>query len=199
MPVLPTAVTSNPPSPHAAAATATAAPADSSAAQPCSVTPQSLRAALGMFATGVTVITTRDAQGQAWGLTANSFNAVSLNPPLVLWSLVRTSSSFPGFSAASHYAVNVLTAAQLPLARRFASRGIDRWAGVDFRQGEGGSPVLPQAAAVFECAHRARHEAGDHVIFVGEVLRCTHTPGAQPLLFHGGQFYTELPLAPGGA
>ncbi|MFT4192132.1 MAG: flavin reductase family protein [Comamonas sp.] len=148
-----------------------------------------------MFATGVTIITTREADGTLRGFTASSFNSVSLDPPLILWSLVHGSSSFAAFSAASHYAVNVLTADQLPLARRFATRDIDRWAGVDHHPGEGGSPVLAQAAAVFECVQHARHEAGDHTIFVGEVLRCTHTPGAQPLLFHGGQFYTELPLA----
>lgn len=149
-----------------------------------------------MFATGVTIITTRTAQGELRGFTANSFNSVSLQPPLILWSLLRSSSSFASFCAASHYAVNVLTAGQIELAQRFATRGVDRWAGVEHQLGEGGSPCLAHSAAVFECAHRAQHEAGDHVIFVGEVLRCSHQPDAQPLLFHGGQFYTELPLQP---
>jgi len=160
------------------------------------VTPQSLRAALGMFGTGVTIITTRSGDGTLRGLTANSFNSVSLSPALILWSLARTSSSYEAFAQATHYTINVLAADQLQLAQRFATRGIDRWAGVAHEAGAGGAPVLPGSAAVFECAHRAVHEAGDHVIFIGEVLACSHTPDTPPLLFHGGQFYTELPLAP---
>jgi len=155
---------------------------------------QHFRAALGMFATGVTVVTARAADGSLVGLTANSFNSVSLNPPLVLWSLARLAGSLPIFSRGSHYAVNILAADQKDLAQRFATRDIDRFAGVAWREGAGGAPVLEGVAAVFECANRSQYEEGDHVIFVGEVERCAARPGAQPLIFHGGRYFTELPL-----
>ena len=147
-----------------------------------------------MFATGVTIVTARGADGQVIGLTANSFNSVSLKPPLVLWSLARAAASLAVFSAGSHYAINVLAADQKTLAERFASRGVDRWDGVTFDTGAGGAPLLHGAAATFECFNRSRYEEGDHVIFVGEVERCAHRTGASPLLFHGGRYYTEHPL-----
>ena len=152
------------------------------------------RAALGMFATGVTIVTARTAEGKLFGLTANSFNSVSLEPPLVLWSLARAAASLSAFSAGSHYAINILGADQHDLARRFATREVDRFADVAFVQGVGGAPLLSGAAATFECFNRSRYEEGDHVIFVGEVERCSHRAGASPLLFHGGKFYTEHPL-----
>lgn len=152
------------------------------------------RAALGMFATGVTIVTGRDANGQRIGLTANSFNSVSLQPPLVLWSLARAAGSMPVFTRGSHYAINILAAEQRELAERFSSKSSDRFAGVSFREGAGGAPLLDGSAAVFECFNRSRYEEGDHVIFVGEVERCERRPGAQPLIFHGGRYFTELPL-----
>lgn len=163
-------------------------------AQPPSFSAQEFRAALGMFATGVTIVTARSADGQVIGLTANSFNSVSLSPPLVLWSLSRVAASLPVFSAGSHYAINILAADQKALAERFATRGADRWSGVTFDEGAGGAPLLHGAAASFECFNRSRYEEGDHVIFVGEVERCTHRTGASPLLFHGGRYFTEHPL-----
>jgi flavin reductase (DIM6/NTAB) family NADH-FMN oxidoreductase RutF len=163
-------------------------------ARPPSFSAQEFRVALGMFATGVTIVTARSAEGQVIGLTANSFNSVSLSPPLVLWSLAQAAASLSVFSAGSHYAINVLASDQKALAERFASRGADRWTGVAFDQGAGGAPLLHGAAATFECFNRSRYEEGDHVIFVGEVERCTHRPGASPLLFHGGRYYTEHPL-----
>ena len=152
------------------------------------------RAALGTFATGVTIVTARDAAGLPVGITANSFNSVSLSPPLVLWSLARHAGSMPAFEHGSHYAINILAADQHALALRFAAKSIDRFAGVPFRLGRGGAPMLEGAAAVFECFNRSRYEEGDHVIFVGEVERCGHRAGALPLLFHGGRYYTELPV-----
>ncbi|WP_332777576.1 flavin reductase family protein [Polaromonas sp.] len=152
------------------------------------------RASLGMFATGVTIVTARTATGELVGLTANSFNSVSLEPPLVLWSLSQAAGSLPALSAGSHYAINILAADQKALAERFASRREDRWADVLFTEGASGSPLLNGAAATFECFNRSRYEEGDHVIFVGEVERCSHRAGAAPLLFHGGKFYTEHPL-----
>ena len=147
-----------------------------------------------MFATGVTIVTARDTQGAFIGLTANSFNSVSLTPPLVLWSLARSAGSMAAFSTGSHYAINILSADQQDLARQFAVRGGDRFAGVQFDTGAGGAPLLHGAAATFECFNRSRYEEGDHVIFVGEVERCSHHAGASPLLFHGGKFYAEHPL-----
>ena len=163
-------------------------------AQPPSFSTQEFRAALGMFATGVTIVTARAGDGQVVGLTANSFASVSLDPPLVLWSLGQAAGALAAFRAGSHYAINVLAADQKPLAQRFALRGADRWTGVTFTEGIGGAPLLTGAAATFECFNRSRYEEGDHVIFVGEVERCGWRPGASPLLFHGGQFYTEHPL-----
>jgi flavin reductase (DIM6/NTAB) family NADH-FMN oxidoreductase RutF len=163
-------------------------------ARPPTFSAQEFRAALGMFATGVTIVTARTAEGRLIGLTANSFNSVSLAPPLVLFSLARAAASMTVFSAGSHYAINVLAAEQKTLAERFATRGADRWAGVGFEEGAGGAPLLHGAAATFECFNRSRYEEGDHVIFVGEVEHCTHRAGALPLLFHGGRYYTELPL-----
>jgi flavin reductase (DIM6/NTAB) family NADH-FMN oxidoreductase RutF len=147
-----------------------------------------------MFATGVTIVTARAADGALVGLTANSFNSVSLSPPLVLWSLARSAGSMPTLSAGSHNAINILAADQMALAERFATRNIDRWAEVQFEIGVGGAPVLAGAAASFECFNRSRYDEGDHVIFVGEVERCAHRAGASPLLFHGGRYFTEHPL-----
>ena len=147
-----------------------------------------------MFATGVTIVTARTPAGELIGLTANSFNSVSLDPPLVLWSLAQAAASLASFRTGSHYAINVLAAEQKALAERFALKGADRWQGVESVPGVGGAPLLAGAAATFECFNRSRYDEGDHVIFVGEVERCTWRPGATPLLFHGGRFYTELPL-----
>lgn len=156
--------------------------------------PSSFRAALGLFATGVTIVTARAADGRLVGLTANSFNSVSLSPPLVLWSLSKHAGSLPVFAQGSHYAIHILAAEQLELAKRFATRDIDRFAGVEWLEGAGGVPLIPGCAAVFECANRSRYEEGDHVILVGEVERAEHRAGAQPLIFHGGRYFTELPL-----
>ena len=153
------------------------------------------RTALGMFATGVTIVTARARTGEPVGLTANSFNSVSLAPPLVLWSLARSAGSMPAFETGSHYAVHILAAEQHALAERFAKKGIvDRFEGVTFEEGAGGAPILAGSAAIFECFNRSRYEEGDHVIFVGEVERCSARPGAQPLIFHGGRYFAELPL-----
>lgn len=152
------------------------------------------RNALGRFATGVAVVTAVSAAGEKLGLTISSFNSVSLTPPLVLWSLMQSSSSLPAFREVGHFAVNVLAAEQLPLAEQFARRGVDRWAGVAHVPGPSGTPLLQGTIATFECRSRSLLDAGDHVIFIGEVLHCTHCSGVPPLLYHGGRFYTEHPL-----
>jgi flavin reductase (DIM6/NTAB) family NADH-FMN oxidoreductase RutF len=153
-----------------------------------------LRAALGLFATGVTIVTTRAPDGSAIGLTANSFNSVSLTPPLVLWSLGTKAGSLQAFLQAEHYAIHVLAVEQQGLAERFASKLIDRFDGVPVQPGLGGVPLLTGCAAVFECTRRSQYPEGDHVILVGEVLACQHDATRSPLLFHGGKFYTEHPL-----
>lgn len=148
--------------------------------------PRQLRDALGRFATGVTIVTTRHGD-QDVGLTANSFSSVSLDPPMVLWSLAKSSSSMPAFTDAAYFAVHVLAADQQALSQRFATRNIDRFAGLDMERGEGNTPLLPGSAARFLCRTAFRYEGGDHVIFVGEVVRFEHDP-RPPLLFHGGRY-----------
>jgi flavin reductase (DIM6/NTAB) family NADH-FMN oxidoreductase RutF len=145
------------------------------------------RKTLGAFPTGVTIITTRDADGSLIGLTASSFNSVSLTPPLVLWSLGLQSRSLAAFQACSHYAINVLTQDQGELAMRFASSGENRFADVAYTEGLEGAPLLSGVAASFECFNRSRYTEGDHMIFVGEVERFTQGSGS-PLIYHRGQF-----------
>ena len=152
------------------------------------------RTALGMFATGVTIVTARAPTGEFIGLTANSFNSVSLTPPLVLWSLSQAASSMDAFRQGSHYAINILAADQQALAQRFATRGVARFADLEFTEGMSGAPLITGSVATFECFNRSRYAEGDHVIFVGEVEHCSHRAGASPLLYHGGKFYTEHPL-----
>lgn len=145
------------------------------------------RQALSQFATGVTVITTRLADGSFRGLTASSFNSVSLEPPLVLWSLSNGANSLPIFTGNSHYVINVLSAGQEDLARRFSRRGDDPFDSTPFELSRTGQPILKGVAAWFECHNRSRYPEGDHVIFVGEVEECAVE--AQPaLIFHGGRF-----------
>ena len=147
-----------------------------------------------MFATGVTIVTTRSAQGDLVGLTASSFNSVSLAPPLVLWSLARKAASMAVFASGAPYAIHVLGSHQKALAERFATPGIDRWAGIEPTFANNGAPLLPGCIATFECFNRSRYDEGDHVIFVGEVEHCSVTADGSPLLYHGGKFYTEHPL-----
>lgn len=148
---------------------------------------QHFRLALSQFATGVTVITTRLADGTYLGLTASSFNSVSLDPPLVLWSLNNAAQSMPVFSGNSHYVINVLSADQVALASQFASRMENRFEGVDFSLSRTGHPILNGVSAWFECHNRSRYPEGDHVIFVGEVEQCEYSPQA-PLIYHNSKF-----------
>ena len=145
------------------------------------------RQALSQFATGVTVITTRLADGSFRGLTASSFNSVSLSPPLVLWSLGNAANSLPIFSGNSHYVINVLGADQAHLAQRFSRRTDKPFEGVEYELSRTGQPILKGASAWFECHNRSRYPEGDHVIFVGEVEDCAYHPQSS-LIFHAGQF-----------
>lgn len=137
---------------------------------PASFNPQAFRAALSTFTTGVTIITTRGADGEPVGVTANSFNSVSLNPPLVLWSLAKSALSLPAFSGNKHWNVHVLSADQQLLSGRFASRGEDKFAGVTLDQGINDTPLFKDCTARFQCRTAFTYEGGDHLIFVGEVL-----------------------------
>lgn len=161
-------------------------------------TSRDFRHALGQFATGVTIVTTADAQGRPVGLTVSSFNSVSLDPPLVLWSMAHKAGSLPVFQHCAHYAIHVLSAGQQALAQRFATRGVDKFAALDWQPNAHGVPLIAGAAAVFECAQRSRYDEGDHTIFVGLVQQCQHQQGALPLLYHGGHMYAHhgLPAAP---
>lgn len=145
------------------------------------------RSALGAFATGVTIVTTRNAAGEDCGLTANSFNSVSLDPPMVLWSLARTSQSMAAFQGAAHFAVHILAADQEALSNGFAKRGADKFAGARIERGEGDVPLLTGCTARFQCRTAYQYEGGDHIIFVGEVIAFDHED-RPPLLFHGGRY-----------
>ncbi len=149
------------------------------------------RNALGRFATGVAVVTALAPDGTKVGLTISSFNSASLAPPLVLWSLMKNATSMPVFESISHYAVNVLGAPQKAMAMQFSRKEVDRWEGVDYQLGATGVPLLTGAIATFECRNRSRYDEGDHVILVGEVEQCHYVTDVVPLLYHGGNFYTE--------
>lgn len=146
-----------------------------------------LRNALGSFATGVTVVTTRAADGKDIGRTANSFSSVSLDPPMILWSLAKTSSSFEDFRQAGHFAVHILSADQSDISGLFASKKEDKFEGLAVERGEDRIPLLKHCAARFECRTAYQYEGGDHIIFVGEIIGFEHS-STPPLVFHGGQY-----------
>jgi 3-hydroxy-9,10-secoandrosta-1,3,5(10)-triene-9,17-dione monooxygenase reductase component len=145
------------------------------------------RRALSCFATGVAVVTTLDQDGRRVGITVSSFNSVSLDPPLVLWSIADDAYSYDAFINAEHFAVNILTTKQQHLVERFATKGMDKFEGLKCREGLHGAPVLPGCAASFECRTEHRYPGGDHKIIVGRVL---HLEGREtdPLILHRGRF-----------
>ena len=155
---------------------------------PESVTPLRLREALGRFATGVTIITCADANGERVGLTANSFNALSLDPPLVLWSLRLQSVQLAAFQRATSFVVNVLARQQLGLSRRFASKLEDRFDSGDWSAGIAGAPVLAGCVAVFQCDMVSQQDAGDHVLFIGRVVSLSQQALA-PLVYQAGHYH----------
>ena len=152
---------------------------------------RTFRETLGLFVTGVTVITTRDASGVPVGITANSFNSVSLDPPLILWSVGLNALSLKAFSEAEAFAVHILRDDQAELSQRFAKSGSDKFSGLEIESGLLNVPLLPDCAARLECRPYAKHEAGDHVLFIAEVQRLASDPDAMPLVYHGGR-YAEL-------
>ena len=147
-----------------------------------------LRNALGQFATGVCVITTVNQEGHAVGMTANSFSSVSLDPPLVLWSLQNGSDIYDTFATPERFAINVLALEQEDLSNLYASKGDHRMAAEHYTLGSNGAPLLEGALVSFECGLHATHEGGDHLIIVGRVLDVVSREGGKPLLFHGGRY-----------
>lgn len=150
-----------------------------------------LRRALGHFATGVTVVTAATPAGERAGITVNSFSSLSMDPPLVLWAIARTANSFPLFRKCGNFAVHVLHAGQGPLARVFASTGVDRFAGLATIVGRSGAPLLDDFLARFDCSVETVLEGGDHLIYVGRVLHF-ETRAGEPLVFYRGRFYERL-------
>ena len=154
---------------------------------------QAFRHALGDFATGVTIVTILGEDGERIGVTANSFNSVSMDPPLILWSLGKRAHSLKAYETAEHFVVNVLAADQVSLSNRFATSGeIDKFKGVSCGEGIGGAPLLPGCAAYFQCRKSFTYEGGDHLILVGEVLEFKST-GRSGLVFHKGSYAVSQP------
>lgn len=155
--------------------------------------PQALRHTLGQFATGVTVVTTV-AAGRPVGMTVNSFASVSLDPPLVLWSVGRSAECYQAFASAAQYRIHVLAADQQAISRRFATRGADKFSVGDWHFPSDAPPQLAGCVAWFECRSASRHPEGDHLVLVGRVVDHA-APGGAPLLFHGGRYVNGLPAA----
>ncbi|CAN7616095.1 flavin reductase family protein [Bosea sp. LjRoot9] len=150
------------------------------------IEPAGFRRSLGEFATGVTVITT-SLGGISYGMTSNSFASVSLEPPLVLWSIRRESTSYAAFESCSHFAVHILADNQIDLSQRFARSGADKFSGLDCQAGLGEAPLLDHVAARFECSRSQAYDGGDHLILLGEVQRyCRYD--RPPLLFAKGRY-----------
>jgi flavin reductase (DIM6/NTAB) family NADH-FMN oxidoreductase RutF len=146
------------------------------------------RQALGQFATGVAIISAPGPDGEPVGMTVSSFNSVSLQPPLVLFSVARNAGSLPALCAAPGYAVNVLREDQQQLSSRFSRPRTDKWSNVRHAPGIVSAPVIDGALACFECAPYAEYDGGDHVIFVGRVVRFRSMPSGDPLLFFRGRY-----------
>ena len=149
---------------------------------------QEFRQVMGHFATGVTVITTHDGKGNLFGLTANAVSSVSLDPPLILCCIGRSSESHPAFAASGVFSVHILSHAQEALSRRFAKSGEDKFVGVAFGTGASGCPILEGSLAHLECEIRHRFEAGDHTIFVGEPIGISMDQETDPLLYFRGGY-----------
>lgn len=151
-------------------------------------TQRAFRDALGCFATGIAVVTTVDAAGAPVGVTINSFSSVSLDPPLVLFSLGRRAQSFEAFIGAGRFAVNVLSAEQQELSVRFSRLGSDKFADLAYETWETGCPILDGCLANLDCVTEAMHDGGDHVILVGRVLRLDSRRTGAPLLYFRGRY-----------
>lgn len=156
------------------------------------------RDTLGLFATGVTVVTALSSDGRPIGVTISSFNSVSLDPPLILWSLSQSSPNLEAFRTADHYSVNILAAGQQELSNRFASRSNDRFADIPTHPGLSGIPLIDDCCAWFECSNEAHYPGGDHLIFVGRVERFSKGRVESPLIFFNAR-YALLDKLPSGS
>ena len=154
---------------------------------------RTFRDVLSTFATGITVVTTRDASGEPVGITANSFNSVSVDPPLVLWSVARTAMSAPAFKAAEHFAIHILGTDQIELSNRFAKSGSDKFGQTEYYTDANGVPVIEGSAGRLDCRTWQVYEGGDHWIIVGQVLNVSreHKEG---LVFSDGTYASATPL-----
>ncbi len=150
--------------------------------------PRAFRQTLGQFATGVAVITAQAENGSAIGLTMSSFNSVSVDPPLILFSIDRKAFSLAAMTVAAGYAVNILGRDQEHLSNQFAKSLSDKWSAVEHTLGHAAAPLIAGALAHFECEPYAHYDGGDHVIFVGRVLRFTAYPTNEPLVFFRGAY-----------
>ncbi|MFC8042528.1 flavin reductase family protein [Nocardia sp. NPDC057353] len=150
---------------------------------------ESFRAVLGHFCSGVVIVTACDAAGTPTGMTVGSFTSISLEPPLVGFYAAHTSSTLPGILAAERFCANVLAAEQHELARAFAARGADRFAGVDWAPGPNGAPRLTGAHAWIDCRVAERRAIGDHDLVVGAVEALAAPGGSEPLVFHRARFH----------
>lgn len=150
--------------------------------------PRAFRNALGQFPTGVCVVTAHAEDGEDLGMTMSSFNSLSLDPPLVLFSIDRRANSLPKWQAAGGYAINVLAESQKAVSNRFAQPLSNKWAGVDFDRGFADAPLLAGGAATFQCAPYAQHDAGDHVLFIAEVRKFRVHADRAPLIFCKGAY-----------
>jgi len=150
--------------------------------------PRAFRNCLSRFATGITVVTCMDEDGIPHGMTVNSFNSVSLDPPLILFSLARDARSLGRFENAKSYAVNVLTADQMDISQKFSKVGEEKWQDTDWTVGECGAPLLDGCMATFECRPENTFDGGDHVIFIGRVEECEQREDVSPLLYFAGRY-----------
>ena len=153
-----------------------------------------LRQSLGKFATGVTVVTCEGTKGPC-GITANSFSSVSLDPPLILWNIAKSSNSLQAFLGAKYFAINVLAAGQEAISHHFAQPDHTRFNGIDYTRSEHEVPLLPDTIACFECHTYATHDCGDHYIIIGEIQHY-RSSGGEPLLFFGGEYRRCIEIAP---
>ena len=158
------------------------------------IEPRKLRHALGRFATGVTVVTTCCADGKLEGLTVNSFSSVSLDPPLVLWSLHQDAPSLPSFLNSGRFAINVLGAHQRAFSQHFSRPAREKFEGIEYEHGVGRCPLLPDCVANFECRTETTINGGDHVIFIGRIERASYRDG-HPLIFSAGRYFAPAVLA----
>ncbi len=167
-------------------------PANEFATDNSPIDPRDFRNALGTYGTGVTIVTAMASDGRPYGVTCNSFASVSLNPPLVLWSLGMFSHGLPIFQNASHFAVNVLEVSQQDLALKFAKSAGEKFVGVEWKPGLGNAPIIAGCVAQFECRAVNRYYGGDHIIFLGAVEAYSYN-GQEPLLFARGGFGKFVP------